>query len=244
MTATIGRPAIKRTVKATMLMRRNLKLDLFALALIALNVFLGLALATYDPADPPGSSVYPPHAHAVNACGRGGAWAADMLFDSLGWSAWYVLVSLVVVDIRLLARRPIAEPWLRAGGWLLSLVALATLSSMLLGVLSPGPAIGAGGYLGAAGRTCSRCILPVPAHISWPCRPVPSVCCCVPTTSWCSWPGKWPRFGPDDRSAWGPAAGRPRSGSQAVAKLKDDCEVKPPVVDEPAIKILGKFGPG
>src|SRR5580698_7149874 len=136
-----------------MLKQRNLKLDLFALALIALNIFLGLALASYDPADPPSTVVYPAHAHAVNACGRGGAWIAHALFEGFGWGAWYILMSLVVFDVRLLARRRIADPWLRAGGWLTSLVGLATLSSMVLGRRSPGPAIGAGGYLGAAGRT-------------------------------------------------------------------------------------------
>ena len=40
------------------------------------------------------------------------------LFEGFGWSAWYILVSLIVFDIRLLSRRPIADPWLRAGGWL------------------------------------------------------------------------------------------------------------------------------
>ena len=52
-----------------MLHERNLKLDLVALALIALNIFLGLALATYDAADPPSTLVYPANAH-VGECLR------------------------------------------------------------------------------------------------------------------------------------------------------------------------------
>ena len=89
---------------------------------------------------------------SVNACGRSGAWVAHALFEGFGWSAWYILVSLIVFDIRLLARRAIADPWLRAAGWIGSLLGITSLSSMVLGRLSPGPAIGAGGYLGAAGR--------------------------------------------------------------------------------------------
>ncbi len=93
-----------------MLHERNLKLDLVALALVALNIFLGLALASYDPADPPSTLIYPAHAHAMNACGRGGAWVAHVLFESLGWNAWYILISLVVFDIRLLSRRRSPTP--------------------------------------------------------------------------------------------------------------------------------------
>ena len=39
--------------------QRNLKLDLFALLLLALVVFLTVALATYDPADPPSTLIFP-----------------------------------------------------------------------------------------------------------------------------------------------------------------------------------------
>jgi S-DNA-T family DNA segregation ATPase FtsK/SpoIIIE len=49
-------------------------------------------------------------------------------------------------------RRNITAPALRTVGWLLSVWGLATLSAMALTRYSPGPAIGAGGYVGAAGR--------------------------------------------------------------------------------------------
>jgi DNA segregation ATPase FtsK/SpoIIIE, S-DNA-T family len=222
-----------------MLKQRNLKLDLVALALLALNVFLGLALASYDPADPPGTHVYPAHARAVNACGRGGAWIAHGLLEGLGWGAWFILISLVIVDIRLLARRPIADAWLRMAGWLISLVGLATLSSMILGAWSPGPAIGAGGYLGAAGRawlemhfaSAGSYILALSAVA------VGLLLC----TDYVLVQLAWEVAGHAGRIARSRAAGETRdSAAKPAEKMKDDLRMGPPVVDEPAIKILGK----
>ncbi len=138
--------------QAIMAERRNVKLDLLALALLALCAFLGLSLFTYDPADSLDALVYPPRAHTPNACGRSGAIVADVVFQACGISAWYLLASLVVVDSWLLARRPISEPVLRAIGWTLSFVALSTLMALVANGWSPGPVIGPGGYLGAAGR--------------------------------------------------------------------------------------------
>jgi S-DNA-T family DNA segregation ATPase FtsK/SpoIIIE len=52
----------------------------------------------------------------------------------------------------LLRRRPIGEPTLRLLGWAMSLVALATLAALAWPGEGPGPVIGPGGYVGAAGR--------------------------------------------------------------------------------------------
>ena len=131
---------------------RNLPLDLLALGLLALVVFLAAALVGYDPADPPSNSVYPPNAKAANLCGPSGAWAAHGLFAAFGCGAYFVVLSLAVWDFLLLARKPIDQPWLRLVGWLLSLMGLCSFAAMFLPSWSPGPAIGAGGYLGAAGR--------------------------------------------------------------------------------------------
>lgn len=135
------------------MLERSLKRDLFALALLAVSVFLGASLFTYDPADPPSTLVFPARSETLNACGRSGALVSTFLFTSLGFGAYYLLGSLVVFDLLLLVRRDIAEPWLRAMGWLLSLVGLTTLTAMAFPRLSPGPVIGSGGYVGAAGRT-------------------------------------------------------------------------------------------
>jgi len=135
-----------------MLESRSLKLDLIALALLALCLFLGLALFSYDRVDSLDALVYPAPSHPVNACGRFGALMADGLLQAFGIGAYYFLVSLAVLDVWLLARRSVSDPWLRGTGWLLSLVAISTLASLSQWSWSPGPVIGPGGYLGAAGR--------------------------------------------------------------------------------------------
>src|SRR6185295_14394039 len=135
-----------------MLEQRSLKLDLAALALLALVVFLGLALATYHPADAPGASVYPLHAQPHNACGRSGAILAHFLYTGLGLGAYYLVLSMAAFDGVLLLRRTISDPMLRGIGWLASLVGLDALLAMARPGLLPGPVIGPGGYLGATGH--------------------------------------------------------------------------------------------
>jgi len=130
---------------------RSLKLDLAALALLAVSLFLGMSLATYDPAESFSGLVYPAPEKIGNACGRSGALAADGLLNGLGVGAYYLVGSLALLDAWLLARRPVSQPGLRAIGWVMSLVALCTLTSLATN-WSPGPVIGPGGYLGAAGR--------------------------------------------------------------------------------------------
>ncbi len=143
---------------------RNLKQDLSALALAALAIFCVLSLTTRNPADPVGEmlwpvslvyqtdvSVYPQQSHVDNLCGRLGATFSDMAFMSMGWGAYYMTVSLVVVAVLMLMRRQITTPSLRLCGWLISLAGLTSVLSLLPGGWLPSPAIGAGGYLGALG---------------------------------------------------------------------------------------------
>ncbi len=143
---------------------RNLKLDLFALGLLALSIFLCLALITYSPSDPvvelvapldrlfrSDMLVYPASAEVQNACGRWGALVACLLFTGLGVGAYYLVASLAALDVLLLMRRPIDSPIVRSLGWGTSLAGLTAMASLLIPNLSPGPVIGSGGYLGALG---------------------------------------------------------------------------------------------
>ncbi len=135
-----------------MLEQRDLRLDLLALGLLALTLFLAASLLSYDPADPPSSIVYPAAEHSINVCGRSGAWVSAILLEGFGIGAYYLLISLVVIVSLMLGRHPITEPYLRLTGWLMSLAGFCTLAAMAVPQLSPGPVIGSGGYLGAAGR--------------------------------------------------------------------------------------------
>jgi S-DNA-T family DNA segregation ATPase FtsK/SpoIIIE len=131
---------------------RSLKVDIFALALLAGVVFLGVALGTYDPSDPPSQLVWPISEVTHNACGSSGAYVAHYGFETLGLGAYYVVGSLGVLALLMLGRREIDQPWLRLFGWVLSLVGLTTLAALAIPDWSPGPVAGSGGILGTMGR--------------------------------------------------------------------------------------------
>jgi S-DNA-T family DNA segregation ATPase FtsK/SpoIIIE len=135
-----------------MLEDRSIKLDLFALALAAVAVFLALTLLTYNPADPPSTSVYPPVVRPTNACGKIGASTAHLLFEGLGLGAYYVALSIGILAGVLLQGKRVVQPWIRSAGWTLSLLGFASIAQLVVPQWSPGPAIGSGGYLGAIGR--------------------------------------------------------------------------------------------
>ena len=144
---------------------RDLKTDLFAIALCGAVVFLALSLCTYEPADPVGELirpfnhwyqsdvlVYPLADEVSNACGRWGALAADMVFTSIGFAGFYFILSLAILDVLLLRRRKVDAPVVRSLGWFASVVGVTTVMAILLGNASPGPMSGPGGYLGALGK--------------------------------------------------------------------------------------------
>ncbi len=132
---------------------RSLKIDLFALALLALVAFLGLSLWTYDATDPPSTNVWPPSDVVHNACGQAGALTSHYLFESLGIGAYYLAGSLAVLTFFLLRRREIDQPIIRTLGWAVSVAGLTTLAALAIPNWTPGPIIGAGGYIGAMGRS-------------------------------------------------------------------------------------------
>ena len=131
---------------------RSLKLDLLTLLLLAGCALLAVALVSYSPTDPPSTLVYPPPVQVENACGRIGAYVSHYTFQSLGIGAYYLLASAVVLSLMLLTRRGVDQPVTRAVGWTASLVAVSTIAAMALPRVTPGPEIGAGGYLGAMGQ--------------------------------------------------------------------------------------------
>jgi S-DNA-T family DNA segregation ATPase FtsK/SpoIIIE len=131
---------------------RSRKRDLFALVLLAFCLFLIVSLVTYHPADVSGTQNFASQTKLSNACGRGGAYVAEGLFRLLGWGAYFFVGSLAAFDLWMLARRPVDDPILRLVGWLMSVMGVATLLALAGPASTPGPIIGPGGYLGAAGR--------------------------------------------------------------------------------------------
>jgi S-DNA-T family DNA segregation ATPase FtsK/SpoIIIE len=154
--------AASRSTLASMFENRDLRTDLVALALAVMTLFLGVALLTYDPADPLAESagtisslyradalVYPANEQIHNACGWWGAVAADALLNVFGVGAYFLVAFLAIAAFRLLRRQPVDAPYLRAIGALGALVGLVTLVQQLTPGMTPGPVIGSGGYLGA-----------------------------------------------------------------------------------------------
>ncbi len=145
---------------------RTLKLDLTALCLLAVVLFLAVSLATYQPADPVAtppaplgylvqaeSLVYPANQEVANACGKWGALSANLIFTAFGGGGYYLVFSLAVFNVRILRREEVSMPAIRLAGWLATLFGFASVLAMLAPGLSPGPIIGSGGYLGALGRS-------------------------------------------------------------------------------------------
>lgn len=148
--------------------QRRIRNDIVAVSLLALIVFLIASLGTYDPADPafdnhawltgiyqPDQLVYPANEHFNNACGRIGAWTADLLLYSLGVGAYYLVIGLIAMEVALFRRQSVDAPWLKTIGWGISLFGLTTLSSFLLPNSIVTPLIGPGGYLGVLGKGLS-----------------------------------------------------------------------------------------
>ena len=84
-------------------LRRNL--DIFALGLLGAGLLLAVCLFSYDPADPPGRSVYPGNEHVENVLGRPGAWLAHVLISTLGLGVCFFLAAWFLLAIVLLARK-------------------------------------------------------------------------------------------------------------------------------------------
>ena len=135
---------------------RNRFRDLTALALLAGCLFLLAALATFDPADPPVSYGFPPHARATNACGFLGAAAASALYEWFGLGAWLAVAAVAGCDLMLLRRRAMPDLPLRTAGGIVAVVGVCTLLAMFLPDWVVRPIWGPGGHAGGIGRHFSE----------------------------------------------------------------------------------------
>ncbi len=128
---------------------QRLRNDLLALGCLALAVFLALSLGSYDPADPPASLVFPAHRTIANLAGQPGAVTANGLFTILGEAAWFLVVLLVLADLRLFRRVPTPDPGARVIGGMFLIAACTLTLQLLIPNWGHGPVIGSGGWLGA-----------------------------------------------------------------------------------------------
>jgi len=130
---------------------RRLRTDLVALLLLAVVVFSGLSLVSYDPADPPTQMVYPARAEVLNLGGTPGAIVAHQIRNWFGLGGFALLGAMLILDLRLFARTPLSDPLLRVFGALLAVAAFCSTLQGLIPGLGYGPIVGSGGYIGAWG---------------------------------------------------------------------------------------------
>jgi len=141
---------------------RKIRNDIVAIGILALIIFLSASMATYDQRDPaheasewlnhiyqPDQLYYPAQPEFSNACGRIGAWTADMLSNTLGIGAYFLIFGLIGLEIALFKRQSLESPWLKTAGWAISLFSVSALASIALPPQWFSPMIGPGGYLGA-----------------------------------------------------------------------------------------------
>jgi len=121
------------------------------LGLLALVVFVGLSLASFDPADPPSTRVFPARTDVANLGGTYGAHAAHWLRAGFGFGAYFIVFSLFVADVRLFSRTESTDRVVRILGRVCAIAALCIGLQIVLPTFDNAPVIGNGGYIGAAG---------------------------------------------------------------------------------------------
>ena len=127
----------------------RIRIDLIALGLLAVTVFMALALFSFDPADPPGQTVFPLNETVNNLCGDVGATLADRMLQAFGIGAFVLLLLLLAIDLQLFARECEIDWRLRAVGMLFALTGACVALQNFGPTLHLSPIVGNGGYLGA-----------------------------------------------------------------------------------------------
>ena len=118
------------------------------LALVAGGVFLAVALAGFDPADPSFNSLG--EGAPANPAGLAGAYLADAVYQVVGLSGWLLPLVLCSWGLRLLLARPLRWPWLPLVALPPALLAIsALLASFPIGADGGWPfRVGLGGVVG------------------------------------------------------------------------------------------------
>ncbi len=131
---------------------QRLRSDLLGLGLLAGAVWLALCLLSFDPADHPATTVYPPRDVVRNIGGDMGALAAHIAREFLGVGASALPIFMTIWSMRLFSREGQRDPIIRCCGSLMVLTTLViAFHSAPIPAFASSPPVGNGGYVGAWG---------------------------------------------------------------------------------------------
>ena len=127
-------------------------MPLFGPALLFGAIFCALALLTYDMADAPSEFVAPANEgeNIKNAMGSLGALLAARLFGAFGTGVWLAVIGAIMLLIQSIRGQETDQIWVRAGGVVMSTLALAALWAEFapgFGVLPDGNGGAAGAWI-------------------------------------------------------------------------------------------------
>lgn len=137
-------------------LRERLRHSAPALALLILNLFLGLSLWGYDPADAERWRSVANDAAPVelsNPCGPVGARLAHGVEQFVGWAGWLLPAALAAINLLIARGRRPADRFGSTVGFALVLAVAAALIDKFGAALRPSPPVGPGGYVGALAAT-------------------------------------------------------------------------------------------
>ena len=116
---------------------------------LTIAVLIGLALISYSPHDPSFNvSAEPPGLHAArNWIGPAGAYAADLLFQGLGYAAFLLPVGILLVGLRWFRSEAVDSPGVKIVGYGMLMLMLPTLLMLwhmpeVRGAIPPGGLLG------------------------------------------------------------------------------------------------------
>ena len=124
--------------------------ELFGVALFAAALFWLVALATHDAADPVWFFSAGGRETPVNFGGRVGAFAAELSFQLVGFSAYLLPAALVALGWHYFWCRPVEGAYVRAAGLGLTVACTAAFLALAFSAFdTEAQAFRAGGYLGS-----------------------------------------------------------------------------------------------
>ena len=117
---------------------------------IGLYLFFLLSLYSFHPADPPGGLVFSISHTPQNFCGESGAFWALRAFSLFGLGVWFIMLTAAYHLARFLAGCHSRHPYLRFGGWCVTLLGVSAFLGLAFPHALPFIMIGSGGFLGVS----------------------------------------------------------------------------------------------